>query len=69
MNKIYAIILVTVGAALVVVGVSGPGPFDGALVDFFTHAPVRLEIWLFLAGIVLAAFGLYRAWSDRGRYD
>ncbi|HVU36099.1 MAG TPA: DUF3185 family protein [Opitutaceae bacterium] len=69
MNKIHSLILVSAGAALIVVGLSGPESFRLAWSRFFAPAPAGVKVWVFLAGSIVSAIGLYRAWRDRSRYD
>jgi len=65
MNKIYAILLVSVGAALMVLGAGAPIPWAEA----FARSPARRQTWLILAGATAGTFGLYRAWRDRDRHN
>ena len=69
MNKLYSLILVTVGAALVFLGFDSVPTLVPVFGRFFTHPPSGAAIWMLLAGVVIAAFGLFGAWRDRSHFD
>ena len=69
LNKFYSILFVTVGAVLIYVGIDSIPWLLPPLVRFFPAPPSAVAIWPLLAGIGIAAAGLYRAWRDRSRFD
>jgi hypothetical protein len=69
MNKFYSILLVTIGAALIFLGFDSIPSLAPVFGRFFSHSPSSAAIWLLLAGIVVTATGLFRAWRDRSRFD
>lgn len=58
MNRIPAVVLVALGAAMVVYGIQAAESFSSDLSRFFTGSPTDKTLWLILGGLAASAIGL-----------
>lgn len=57
MNKIISLLLLAAGIVLIVYGINATQSIGSAFSRLFTGAPTDKSIWLFVAGVVVAAIG------------
>jgi len=58
-NKLIAVVILAMGIALVIYGVSASESFSSDVSRFFTGSPTDKSIWLLIGGIVAVAIGLF----------
>lgn len=59
MNKVFSLILLTIGIVLIVWGVAGSESFGSDVSRFFTGSPTEKTVWLLIGGAILGALGLF----------
>jgi hypothetical protein len=57
MNKLVSLVLLAVGIALIIYGVSASNSIGSEFSRLFTGSPTDKTIWLLIGGIVLSAIG------------
>jgi hypothetical protein len=57
MNKVFSIVLLVAGIALIIMGVQGTNSFNSDVSRFFTGAPTDKAMWMLFGGIIAAAAG------------
>lgn len=58
MTKIFSIVLLVAGAALMIFGIQAINSFNSDVSRFFTGSPTNKAIWMLIGGIVAVAVGL-----------
>ncbi len=58
MNRAISLVLIVVGIALIVFGVSAMDSFSSDVSRFFTGTPTDKAVWMLIAGIASAVVGL-----------
>jgi len=58
MNKVFPVVLLAGGIALVVLGANAINSFSSDISRFFTGSPTDKAVWMLIGGIVAAVAGL-----------
>jgi len=58
MNRLFSLLLLAGGIALIVIGINSTNSFNSDVSRFFTGAPTNKAVWLLVAGSVAALTGL-----------
>ena len=59
MNRLIGVVLLVTGVMLVIFGINASESFASDISRFFTGAPTEKSIWMFIAGLVSSALGLF----------
>ncbi|MBN2513556.1 MAG: DUF3185 family protein [Sedimentisphaerales bacterium] len=58
-NKLIALVILAMGIALVIYGISASESFSSDVSRFFTGSPTDKSIWLLIGGVVAVVIGLF----------
>jgi hypothetical protein len=67
MNKALGLVLLAVGIALIIWGISASESFGSDVSRFFTGKPTDESMWLLIGGIAAAIFGAVLTFSRSRR--